>query len=120
MNTSRSLTIWNQSVVKITREQVAMKLIAHPDAIGEVYNIGSTQEVTILQLAQRVIELTGSRSDIVFMPYDQAYEAGFEDMMRRVPDISKIKALIGYQPTFTLEQTLNSVIDSIRAKTPSG
>lgn len=91
-----------------------MKLIEHPRALGEVYNIGSTQEVTILQLAERIVKLTDSRSKLIFLPYDQAYEAGFEDMMRRVPDISKISSLIGYQPTFKLDQTLKSVIDSIR------
>ena len=93
-----------------------MKLIAHPNAIGEVYNIGSTQEVTMMQLAQRIKELTGSKSEIVLIPYEQAYEGGFEDMLRRVPDISKINRLVGYTPKFTLDEILNSVIDYRRAK----
>lgn len=93
-----------------------MKLIEHPEAIGEVYNIGGDYEVTILQLAERIKALSGSNSRISFLPYDKAYEEGFEDMMRRVPDISKIRDLIGYQPTFGLDEILNSVIDYHRAK----
>jgi UDP-glucose 4-epimerase len=93
-----------------------MKLIEHPDAVGEVYNIGSEQEVTMLQLAERIKELTGSSSDIVFLPYEQAYEEGFEDMQRRVPDISKANRLIDYQPTYTLDEILMSVIDYHRTK----
>lgn len=93
-----------------------MKLIEHPDAVGEVYNIGSVQEVTMLQLAERIKELTSSGSEIVFLPYEQAYEAGFEDMLRRVPDIGKVQRLISYQPTFTLDEILTSVIDSLRVK----
>lgn len=83
----------------------------HKSAVGEVYNIGSVHEVTILQLAERIKELTHSDSRIVLVPYEQAYEEGFEDMMRRVPDLSKIRNLIGYQPTFALDQTLTSVIE---------
>ena len=86
-------------------------LAEHPEAVGEVFNIGSGQEVTILELAQKVKELTGSQSEVVFVPYDKAYEEGFEDMQRRVPDISKVQKLIGYEPNFTLEQTLERVID---------
>ncbi len=93
-----------------------MKLIEHPDAVGEVYNIGGDYEVTILQLAERIKALSGSNSRISFLPYEKAYEEGFEDMMRRVPDISKIRDLIGYQPTFGLDEILKSVIDYHRAK----
>lgn len=93
-----------------------MKLIEHPDAVGEVYNIGSQQEVTILQLAERVKELTGSTSEIAFLPYAQAYEEGFEDMFRRVPDVTKINRIIGYQPTYTLDEILMSVVDYHRFK----
>lgn len=93
-----------------------MKLIEHPDAIGEVYNIGSTHEVTILQLAERIKTLTSSNSQITFLSYEQAYESGFEDMLRRVPDISKINKIIGYQPTFTLDEILQSVIDYQQVK----
>lgn len=87
-----------------------MGLIAHPDAVGEVYNIGATTEVTIEQLAERIRHLTGSESPIVKIPYDEAYEGGFEDMQRRMPSIEKISRLIGYQPTYTLDQILLSVI----------
>jgi UDP-glucose 4-epimerase len=87
-----------------------MKLIEHPQAVGEVYNIGSTTEITIEQLAERIKSLTGSKSEIVRIPYEEAYEGGFEDMLRRVPDIGKINRLIGYQPAHSLDQILNSVI----------
>ena len=93
-----------------------MRLIDNQKAVGEVYNIGSDREVTILELAERVKSLTGSDSKIVFVPYDQAYEDGFEDMLRRVPDISKIHKLIDYQPTFDLNEILGSVIDYQRSE----
>jgi len=85
-------------------------LAEHPDTNGEVYNIGSTEEVSILALARKIRELTGSKSKIVFVPYDQAYEQGFEDMMRRVPDLTKINRLIGYAPTTTLDEILLNTI----------
>jgi UDP-glucose 4-epimerase len=87
------------------------KLAFHPAAIGQVYNIGSTEEVTIRVLAERVIEATGSQSKIVYVPYEEAYAPGFEDMRRRVPDLSKIHKLIGYEPRFSLDDTLRRVID---------
>lgn len=93
-----------------------MNLIEHPQAVGEVYNIGSDQEVTILQLAERIKDLTDSDSPITFLPYDKAYEEGFEDMLRRVPDTSKIGSLIGYRPTFNLDEILKSVISYQRSK----
>ncbi|MFN8005214.1 MAG: GDP-mannose 4,6-dehydratase [Acidobacteriota bacterium] len=93
-----------------------MKLIAHPEAVGEVYNIGSTSEITMLQLATRIKELTGSPSSIEFVPYEKAYEEGFEDMLRRVPNIGKIQQLVGYQPSFTLDEILLSVIEHQQAK----
>src|SRR5215831_14996970 len=86
-------------------------LAEHPEAVGEVYNIGSQEEVTILELARRIKRITMSDSSIVFVPYDQAYEDGFEDMMKRVPDLSKIKALIGYSPTINLDGILTSVVE---------
>ncbi len=85
-------------------------LAVHPDALGQVFNIGTGNEITILDLAKKVKEMTGSKAEIVFVPYEKAYEEGFEDMPRRVPDISKIQELIGYKPSFTLEQTLQRVI----------
>jgi UDP-glucose 4-epimerase len=81
-------------------------LAEHPDTNGEVYNIGSTEEVSILALANKIRELTGSQSKVVFVPYDRAYEQGFEDMMRRVPDLTKINRLIGYAPTTSLDEIL--------------
>jgi UDP-glucose 4-epimerase len=93
-----------------------IKLIEHPQAVGEVYNIGSDSEVTILELAERVRSLAGSDSRITFLPYDEAYEEGFEDMLRRVPDISKLRQLIGYQPSFSLDEILESVINYRRSK----
>ncbi len=87
-----------------------IKLAEHPQAIGEVYNIGSTQEVSIMELAEHIRTLTGSDSRIITVPYHEAYEEGFEDMMRRVPDLTKVNGLIGYAPTFTLKEILASVI----------
>ena len=78
--------------------------------MGEVFNIGSQQEVSILELAEKVKAMTKSKSEIVLVPYEEAYEEGFEDMPRRVPDTSKIAKLIGYEPTVSLEQILERVI----------
>jgi len=88
----------------------------HPQAVGEVYNIGSDHEISMLELAERIKHLTESASNIVFVPYDEAYEAGFEDMMRRVPDIAKIRALIGYNPKVDLDAMLTSIIEYHRDK----
>src|SRR5215471_10826484 len=88
-----------------------ISLAEHPKAVGEVYNIGSQEEVTILELALRIKRITMSASPIVFVPYDRAYEDGFEDMMKRVPDLSKIQALIGYSPTINLNGILSSIIE---------
>jgi UDP-glucose 4-epimerase len=87
-----------------------VKLAEHPQAISQVFNIGSTQEVSILGLAERVIALTGSRSEIQFIPYEEAYAPGFEDMRRRVPCLDKISNLIGYAPRHSLDDTLRRVI----------
>jgi UDP-glucose 4-epimerase len=92
-----------------------IQVMDHPDSVGQVFNIGSTEEVTIGELAEVVKRLTGSRSEIVLVPYIEAYETGFEDMHRRVPDLSKIGALIGYRPTHRLEQILQDVIASYQA-----
>ena len=89
-------------------------LATEPKAVGEVFNIGNTNEVTIRELAERVRALTGSTSVIQYVPYDQAYETGFEDMPRRVPDISKITALLGYQPRLELDDIIRSVIEYTR------
>ena len=87
-----------------------IKLMEHPQALGGVFNVGSQEEISIKELAQRIIQLTQSKSQVVYIPYDQAYEEGFEDMPRRVPDISKIQRLIAYQPTIGLQEILQSVI----------
>jgi UDP-glucose 4-epimerase len=92
-----------------------MKLMVHPEAVGQVFNIGNTEEVSILELAERIKAATGSSSRIVKIPYDQAYEAGFEDMPRRVPDLSKIEAAIGYVPQFGLDEIISRVVSSMRS-----
>jgi UDP-glucose 4-epimerase len=83
--------------------------------VGEVFNIGNIGEVSILELAEKVKAMAGSSSPIQMIPYDEAYEAGFEDMPRRVPDISKLRNLIGYEPKLGLDQIIHSVIEHIRA-----
>jgi UDP-glucose 4-epimerase len=83
-------------------------------AVGEVFNVGNTGEISIADLATRVKALTSSDSPIQLVPYDQAYEAGFEDMPRRVPDISKLRALVGYEPKVELDEIILRVIDYIR------
>ena len=102
---SRSFTY----VGDVVRGMVA--LINEPAAVGQVFNIGNGKEVSINALAAKVKQLTGSSSPIVRLPYDQAYEAGFEDMPRRVPDISKISGLIGYAPTVELDEIVTRVIE---------
>jgi UDP-glucose 4-epimerase len=88
----------------------AIATIAQTDStIGDVYNVGGTGEVTIKQLAQKVVQLTGSTSEITYTPYSQAYPAGFEDIQRRVPDISKIKSAIGWSPTKELDQIISDI-----------
>jgi len=105
---SRSFTY----VGDVVKAMVA--LINEPRAVGQVFNIGNGNEITIGALAERVKKMTGSSSDIVKVPYEKAYEAGFEDMPRRVPDISRIRALIGYEPTVELDETLARVIEHFR------
>ena len=93
-----------------------LKLVAEPKAIGQVINIGNMQEVTMTHLAERVRDLSGSKSVIKHIPYDEAYESGFEDMPRRVPDLSRVKGLIGYEPKHDLDDILVQVIDDFRRK----
>jgi len=81
-----------------------------PEAVGEVFNIGASDEISIHQLAERVIARTGSNSPIKLIPYDQAYEAGFEDMRRRIPDTRKIERIIGWKPTTDLDTTIDQII----------
>lgn len=87
-----------------------LDLMAEESAYGNVFNVGTTAEISILDLARRIIEVTGSDSDISLIPYDEAYGEGFEDMYRRVPDTSKVQALIGWRPTRTLEDIVEDVV----------
>ena len=91
--------------------RAVLLVIADDSTIGEVFNVGGTGETTIKELAEKIIERTNSTSTINYIPYTDAYPAGFEDMQRRVPDITKIKNTIGWAPTHTLE----SIIDSVAA-----
>lgn len=93
-----------------------LNIVAQPAAVGEVINIGCAQEITISDLAQRVRDLTGSKSAIRSIPYEQAYESGFEDMPRRVPDLTKIEQMIGYKPMHTLDDILQDAIEYFRGK----
>ena len=93
-----------------------LRLVAEPRAVGEVFNVGNTQEISIMALAEKVRDLTGGRSEIVTIPYDQAYEAGFEDMPRRVPDLAKISHLVGYAPEVGLDEILERVVDHFQKK----
>jgi UDP-glucose 4-epimerase len=102
---SRSFTHVSDVVAALIR------LMAEPRAIGEVVNVGGTEEVTIKELALLVKEMTGSRSEIEFIPYEKVYGPGFEDMQRRCPDIDKIRELIGFEPKVDLRGIIQSVIE---------
>jgi UDP-glucose 4-epimerase len=93
-----------------------MKLMVEPRAIGQVFNLGNNEEVSILGLAERIKDYTGSKSPIEIIPYDKAYEAGFEDMPRRVPDLTKVKNLIGYEPQVGLDEIIRRVVADLRAR----
>jgi len=99
------------------------KLIEQPAAVGQVFNVGSQEEVTIEELARRVIRITKSASRIEYIPYDEAYEEGYEDMPRRVPDITKVHTLIGFEPSMRLDEIIESVVGNMQARgsaTPAG
>ena len=102
--------------VRDTIEALA-RLMDCGQAVGEVVNVGSTEEITIEDLAVRVKERTGSSSPIEYVSYDQAYEAGFEDMMRRVPAIEKLYALTGFRPRISLNEIIDRVVAFFRQKT---
>ena len=89
-------------------------LMDDEEAVGEVFNIGHEQEITIRALAERVKERTGTDSPIEIIPYDQAYESGFEDMLRRQPDTTKIKDLLGWEPSFDIDGIIDSVVEHMR------
>jgi len=95
------------------RATVALSM--SPAAVGEVFNVGSSEEVTIGELAERVKRLAGSRSPIVFVPYEEAYQPGFEDLRRRVPSIAKAERVVGYRPQVPLDETLRRVLEFLRA-----
>jgi UDP-glucose 4-epimerase len=92
-------------------------LIEAPSAEGQAFNIGSQEEISIKDLALLVKEIVGSKSEISYIPYNKAYEEGFEDMPRRVPDIKKINALTGFKPTFSLKEIVQDVVRYYRKET---
>jgi UDP-glucose 4-epimerase len=96
--------------------EALQRLVVEPRAVGEVFNVGNSREISIMALAEKVRDMTGGRSEIVTIPYDQAYEAGFEDMPRRVPDLAKIAHLVGYAPEVDLEEILTRVVDHFQKK----
>jgi UDP-glucose 4-epimerase len=91
-------------------------LMDRPEAVGEIYNIGASTEISILDLAKRVKEITNSDSPIVLVPYADAYEAGYQDMPRRIPDTSKLRALVGFAPTTDIDEIVDSVMKSFLAR----
>lgn len=95
------------------------RLIEHGDAVGQIFNIGSNEEISIADLAHLVKSMTGSESPIHYIPYEDAYEEGFEDMHRRVPDITKINQIIGFRTTYNTRQIVQSVIQSFGAPAKS-
>jgi UDP-glucose 4-epimerase len=90
------------------------RLMAHPDSAGQVYNLGTDREVSMEQLADMIIGLTQSKSEKKHLSYEQAYGRPFDDMLRRVPCLDRIRKMIGYQPQYALEQTLELVIQDVR------
>jgi len=99
-------------------------LSGHPEAVGQVFNIGTDEEITIEGLAKKIKQLTTSSSPIVRVPYEKAYDGGFEDMKRRVPDLTKIKSLVDYSPTVSLDEllvlTINDICQRLDIATPRG
>jgi UDP-glucose 4-epimerase len=97
-----------------------VRLMTEPAAEGDVFNVGSSEEVTILEVANRVVRITGSVSEIRLVPYVEAFGPGFEDMRRRVPDTSKIERVIGWSPRIDLEGILSELVAEARAHVPEG
>ena len=98
----------------VVRAMIALS--QHPEAVGKVFNIGGDEEISILDLAERVKRVASSRAPVEFISYQEAYQSGFEDMPRRVPDLGRIRRLIGYQPTKTLDAMLQAIADSVEKK----
>ena len=94
--------------------QAFMGLVEKDEAFGQVFNIGGTEEISILELARKIISLTGSASEIDLIPYEKAYAENFEDMLRRVPSIDKVQQLIGFKPNGNLDGILNEIIAFIK------
>jgi UDP-glucose 4-epimerase len=101
-------------VKDVVRALVA--LMERPEAAGEIYNIGSSTEISILELAKRVKEITKSQSPIVLIPYSDAYDAGYQDMPRRIPDTTKLRSLVGFAPTTDIDEIVDSVMKSFVAR----
>jgi UDP-glucose 4-epimerase len=105
--------------------EAIVALAGSPRAVGEVFNVGSTEEVSIFELAKKVLALVDARrvdgvgdsGGITLVPYEQAYEAGFEDMQRRVPDVSKIHSHIGWEPSRSLDETLEDIVSHLAVST---
>ena len=95
--------------------EALLRLLALPEAVGEVFNIGSMHEISIRDLAERIVELAGSRSELTFIPYNEAFPTGFEDMQRRVPDTTKVRSWTGWEPTRSLADILHETIAEARA-----
>ena len=93
-----------------------IRLIDTPSALNEVFNVGSTEETTILKLAERVRDAAGSASNIVTVPYAEAYAAGFEDMHRRVPDVTKLERTTGFRPSTPLSEIIRDVVEDQRMR----
>jgi UDP-glucose 4-epimerase len=91
-----------------------LKIVKDDKTIGEVFNVGGEGETTIQQLAEKIIANTQSSSSLTFTPYSQAYPAGFEDMQRRVPDITKAKTILNWKPTRNLDQIISDVASSFK------
>jgi UDP-glucose 4-epimerase len=97
-----------------------LKLTNEEDAVGNIFNVGSTEEISIIDLAEKIKTLTRSNSQIVYISYDKAYEQGFEDIKRRVPSIKKINRFIDFEPKMTLEETIKDIIEFEKKKLANG
>ena len=97
-----------------------IRVLDTEETVGDVFNIGSQNEISIRGLAEMVVELAGSPSGVTFVPYEQAYEPGFEDMERRLPDLDKVAAVTGWRPTRTLHDIVRDVIDYERQRLRPG
>jgi UDP-glucose 4-epimerase len=96
--------------------EATIRLMEAPEAEGRVFNVGSEEAVTIRDLAERVRHLTGSASEIVYVPYEEAYGRGFEDIHYRVPDITRLRRTVGYEPSMSLDGILVRVIEDVRQR----